>query len=61
MTQTELAKRSGIGQPVISDIERRGTTQRLNLDVLDRLCAALALEPGDLLQREPNGRRRKNR
>ncbi len=43
-----LAKKVGLHQSVISKI-RRNESQALRLDVLDKLCAALGCQPGDLL------------
>lgn len=55
LTQVQLAERTGLDQATISRIERgRGG---IDYDVLDRLCAALECGPGDLLAREPRGRR----
>jgi transcriptional regulator with XRE-family HTH domain len=50
LTQTELAEKSGVRQATISELET-GKTRRVDLDVLDRLCGALRLAPGDLLKR----------
>jgi putative transcriptional regulator len=59
LTQVQLAQRTGLDQATISRIERgRGG---IDYDVLDRLCAALDCEPGEILVREPRGRRSKQR
>lgn len=50
LTQTELAEKAGVRQATISELET-GKTRRVDLDVLDRLCGALRLSPGDLLKR----------
>jgi transcriptional regulator with XRE-family HTH domain len=55
LTQTELADRAGVRQATISQIELG--TSRIDLNVLNRLCDALGLEPGELLEREPKKRR----
>jgi transcriptional regulator with XRE-family HTH domain len=59
LTQVELAKKSGVSQSTISEIETRGPGGRIDLDVLERLCYALGVEPGDILVRKAAGRRRK--
>ena len=56
-TQSELAEASDVRQATISELET-GKTRRVDLDVLDRLCAALKCEPGDLLEREGKKRRK---
>ncbi len=43
-----IAKKTGLHQSVISKI-RRNESQALRLDVLDKLCAALECQPGDLI------------
>jgi putative transcriptional regulator len=48
LTAYALAKETGLHQSVISKI-RRNESQALRLDVLDKLCAALGCQPGDLL------------
>jgi transcriptional regulator with XRE-family HTH domain len=58
LTQTELADKANVRQATISEIER-GATSRIDLDVLDRLSAALGVEPGELLEREGKRRRPK--
>jgi transcriptional regulator with XRE-family HTH domain len=57
LTQLQLAERAGVRQATISELET-GKTRRVDLDVLDRLCAALGVAPGDLLEREPRKGRR---
>lgn len=52
MTQTELAEKAGVRQATISELET-GETRRVDLDVLDRLCKALRVEPGELIVRAP--------
>jgi putative transcriptional regulator len=51
LTQTQLADRAEVRQATISELEN-GNTRRIDFDVLDRLCRALRLEPGDLLRRK---------
>jgi transcriptional regulator with XRE-family HTH domain len=60
LTQVQLSERAGVSQSAISDMEA-GTTVRLNLEALDRICAVLNVEPGELLEREPKrtGKKRK--
>jgi putative transcriptional regulator len=58
LTQSELAEKAGVRQATISELET-GNTRRVDLDVLDRLCDALGVEPGELLKREGKGRRGK--
>ncbi len=50
LTQTELADRAGVRQATVSDMET-GKRGRIDLEVLDKLCVVLGLEPGDLLER----------
>ncbi len=48
LTAYALAKKTGLHQSVVSKI-RRNESQALRLDVLDKLCAALECQPGDLI------------
>jgi transcriptional regulator with XRE-family HTH domain len=50
LTQAQLAERADVRQATISELET-GKTRRVDLDVLDRLCGALGVDPGDLLER----------
>lgn len=59
MTQAHLAEQIGVRQATISDLER-GKSSRLDLDLLDRLCAALDVQPGDLLERVVPAKRRRS-
>lgn len=52
MTQKELAAQTGIRPPTISAI-CTGQAKHLPVDVLDRLCAALTCQPGDLMEYVP--------
>lgn len=58
MTQSELARRSGLSFVTINAIAQNRTT-RVDLATLDALCAALECPPGDLLEREAPKPRRK--
>ena len=58
LTQLQLAVLADVRQATISELET-GKTRRVDLDVLDRLCGALGVEPGELLERE--GKRRGKR
>jgi transcriptional regulator with XRE-family HTH domain len=55
LTQAQLAEKADVRQATISELET-GKTRRVDLDVLDRLCKALGVEPGDLLKRGPRRR-----
>jgi transcriptional regulator with XRE-family HTH domain len=48
MSQTELARRVGVSQVLISQIER-GDQQSINLELLGKLAKALGVEPRDLV------------
>ena len=52
LTQVQLAEKADVRQASISELET-GKTRRVDLDVLDRLCGALGVQPGDLLERRP--------
>lgn len=49
MTQRELAEKTGIRPPTISAMAM-GTISRVPVDVLDRICAALECQPGDIME-----------
>lgn len=57
LSQTELSRRSGVSLVTVNAIKQNRTRQ-VSLETLDKLCEALACEPGDLLEREPPKRRR---
>ncbi|MGQ0701982.1 MAG: helix-turn-helix transcriptional regulator [Gemmatimonadales bacterium] len=57
LTQAALAKKIGVRRETIADLER-GATRKETLDLIERLCRALDVEPGELIVREP-GRRKK--
>lgn len=50
-TQGTLADKANVRQATISEIES-GKKQRIDLKILDRLCGALGVTPGDLLKRK---------
>lgn len=50
LSQQQLADAADVRQATISDLES-GRTQGIRFDVLDRLCEALGVAPGDLLER----------
>lgn len=56
MSQSELARRSGVSFPTVNGMVGNRTT-RVDLSTLDALSKVLGCEPGDLLERDP--RRRK--
>jgi len=51
MSQSELARRSGITFATINAMTRNRTTG-VQLDTLDKLARALGVEPGDLIERD---------
>jgi len=55
LSQSQLAIKAGVRQATISDLEG-GKTRRL-LEVIDKLSAALKVEPGDLLHRVSSTKR----
>lgn len=57
LTQSQLADRADVRQATISELET-GRARRVSLDVLDRLCKVLGVEPGDLLRRERPSKRK---
>jgi DNA-binding Xre family transcriptional regulator len=56
MSQSELARQSGVHFVTVNRISRNLTT-RVDLETLDRLSGVLGCDPGDLIERE-KGRRR---
>lgn len=48
LSQSELSRLSGVRQATISEIEA-GKTRRVAFDVLERLAAALGVDPGFLV------------
>lgn len=59
-SQQELGERAAVKQATISELET-GKTQRADFAVLDRLAGALQVSIGELLEREPDARRRRAR
>lgn len=55
--QSELSRTSGVSFATISRMCRNVTAQ-VSLETLDKLAAALNVEMGDLLEREPKSRRK---
>lgn len=55
MSQSELARRSGVSLVTINAIANNRTRQ-VKLDTLDKIAGALGIEIGELLERE--GKRR---
>lgn len=56
LTQSQLAEKAGVRQATISELET-GKTRRVDLDVLDRLCEVLGVQPGELLERQKSMRK----
>lgn len=57
MSQSELARRSGVSLVTINAIANNRTT-RVDLETLDAICSVLKVRPGDLLEKsERKGRR----
>lgn len=57
LSQRELAAKAGVRHAAISHIETR-KAQRIDLDLLERLCRALGVEPGIMLRMTPRLRQR---
>ncbi len=53
VTQTELAKATGIRPNTINDLYH-DVAERVNLDYLDRICDALDCELSELVEYKPN-------
>jgi len=51
LSQQELSERAGVRQAAISELES-GVRRRIDLDQLERLCLALGVQPGELLERD---------
>ena len=60
ITTQELAERAEIAYNTALNLVR-GVTARIDLEVLDRVCGVLEVEPGDLLVREGSTVRREGR
>jgi DNA-binding Xre family transcriptional regulator len=55
ISQSELARRSGVSLVTINAIANNRTKQ-VQLETLDKLALALGLQPGELLERESKRR-----
>ena len=55
LTQAELADKIGVRRATIADLEN-GAARQDTLDLIERLCKALAVEPGELIVREKRKR-----
>jgi putative transcriptional regulator len=53
LTQQEIARGSGVSQPVISTLLRRKAT-RLDLKTINGLCNFFQVQPGDLFEYSPD-------
>ena len=49
LTQAQLAKRVGVRQATISELERRASFRRLDVRLLDRIARTLAVRTIDLI------------
>jgi transcriptional regulator with XRE-family HTH domain len=58
LTQVELAKRSGVGRPSISNIENHKTSA-VDFAVLEKLADALDVNAALLIVHEPKGKGRR--
>jgi len=56
VSQSELARKSGVSIRTISRLCTNSTAQ-VSLGTLDKLAAALGVEPGELIAREKKGRK----
>lgn len=56
MTQKDLSMKTGIRPATISALYHE-TIRRLEIDHLDKLCAALSCQPGDLLEYIPDSKK----
>lgn len=56
LTQAQLADKIGVRRATIADLEN-GAARQDTLDLIDRLCTALKVDPGELIVREKRGRR----
>lgn len=53
MTQKELAEKTGIRPPTVSAI-CTGIVKHLPIEALNRICAVLNCQPGDLMEYIPD-------
>ncbi len=51
MTQTELSQKTGIRIATINELYHEAA-ERVNLEHLDKICAALGCELGELIERK---------
>ena len=58
LSQRDLSVRAGVRQAAISHLET-GRAQRIDLNVMERLCKALSCDPADLLNLTPGQRKRR--
>jgi len=56
LTQADLAEAAGVRRATISDLET-GKSANTTLDLVDRLCTALSVEPAELIVRVPRRKR----
>ncbi len=54
MSVTELSERVGITMANIS-ILKNGKAKAIKIDTLNKICAALDCQPGDILEWRPDG------
>lgn len=57
LSQSELSRRSGVSLVTINSMANNKTT-RVDLATLNALSVALECDPGDLIEREPEKKRR---
>lgn len=53
MTQKELSEKTGIRPATVSALYHE-TIKRLEIEHIDKLCEVLDCQPGDILERVPN-------
>jgi putative transcriptional regulator len=59
MTQTELSRRSGISLVTINAMASGDRPpKQIKLDSIDKLCAALEIDPGELFERTTTKKKR---
>jgi DNA-binding Xre family transcriptional regulator len=59
-SQLELAETADAGQATIWEMET-GQVKRVSLDLIDRLARALGVQPGELLERVPERKAKRER
>jgi DNA-binding Xre family transcriptional regulator len=60
-TPGQLAAESGLSRPAAYRLAKGGPVPRIDATTLDRLCELFDVEPGELIERVPNGGRRARR